>query len=225
MKIALNGYGRMGKAIEAVAGERGHSIVAKFHQTHPPDPNALGDADVIIDFSHANAINAVAETACIAGVNLVVGTTGWDGELEEVRRLCLEKSIGVVHSANFSLGALAVFALARHAAVILSRFEGYAAGIEERHHAQKQDAPSGTAKRIAQEVTMGSGSAFAPPIASSRVGNEFGLHTLFFDSADDLIEITHRARGRTGFARGAVVAAERLVGRRGFFTLEELLGL
>ena len=95
--------------------------------------------------------------------------------------------------------------------------------MEERHHSQKKDAPSGTALRIANEVKGGSGGKLDPPIAASRVGSEFGLHTLFFDSADDLVEISHRARGRDGFARGAVFAAERVRGRKGLFRFDELV--
>ncbi len=116
-----------------------------------------------------------------------------------------------------------MFALARRAGELIARFPQYEAGLEERHHSQKKDAPSGTALKIAAEVKEGSGGKIAPPIVSSRVGAEFGLHTLFFDSTDDLIEVSHRARGREGFARGAVVAAEMLRGRRGLWRFDELV--
>src|SRR5205823_13230839 len=106
---------------------------------------------------------------------------------------------------------------------LFAKFPRYAAGIEERHHAQKKDAPSGTALRIASEVKQGSGGKIDPPIVSSRVGSEFGLHTLFFDSPDDLIEISHRARGREGFARGAILAAEKIRGRKGLVRFDELV--
>jgi 4-hydroxy-tetrahydrodipicolinate reductase len=225
MKIALNGYGRMGKAVERIATERGHEVVATFDEFGLPEASKLAGAEVIIDFSQAGAIDRVVETACEARVNLVVGTTGWNKKLEQVRERCTAAGIGVVHAANFSPGANIMFALARRAGALVSSFTGYEAGIEERHHSQKKDAPSGTAIRIAKEVESGSGGKLVPPVASSRVGAEFGLHTLFFDSPDDLIEISHRARGRDGFARGAVVAAELLDGRRGFFRLEELIGL
>ncbi|HUO84667.1 MAG TPA: dihydrodipicolinate reductase C-terminal domain-containing protein, partial [Thermoanaerobaculia bacterium] len=188
----------------------------------PPDSGGL-DADVMIDFSHATALDAVVGAACEAGIPLVIGTTGWTGRLEEIRARCEGAGIAVVHAANFSPGANILFALARRAAELAIRFDGYAAGIEERHHAQKKDAPSGTALRVAGEVRSGSGGRLDPPIAASRVGSEFGLHTLFFDSPDDLIELTHRARGREGFARGAVIAAELLRERTGFFTFEELI--
>jgi 4-hydroxy-tetrahydrodipicolinate reductase len=128
-----------------------------------------------------------------------------------------------VYASNFSPGANAMFALARRAGELFARFPQYAAGMEERHHSQKKDAPSGTALKIASEVKEGSGGKLEPPIAASRVGAEFGLHTLFFDSPDDLVEISHRARGREGFARGAVFAAERIRGRKGLMRFDELL--
>jgi len=126
-----------------------------------------------------------------------------------------------VYASNFSPGANAMFALARRAGELFARFPQYAAGMEERHHAQKKDAPSGTALKIAGEVKEGSGGKLDPPIAASRVGAEFGLHTLYFDSPDDLVEISHRARGREGFARGAVFAAERIRGRKGLVRFDE----
>ena len=116
-----------------------------------------------------------------------------------------------------------MIAIARRAVEMFSRFPQYSAGMEERHHAQKRDAPSGTALRIAAEVKQGSGGKLDPPIVSSRVGAEFGFHNLFFDSADDLIEISHRARGREGFARGAILAAEKIKGRKGLIRFEELI--
>jgi 4-hydroxy-tetrahydrodipicolinate reductase len=129
----------------------------------------------------------------------------------------------MVHASNFSPGANILFALARIAAKRVASIGGYEAGIEERHHSKKKDAPSGTALRIKSEVAQGSGRAFDPPVAASRVGAEFGLHTLFFDSQDDVLELTHRARSRDGFARGAVLAAERIQGMSGVYRFDELL--
>jgi 4-hydroxy-tetrahydrodipicolinate reductase len=223
MKIALNGYGKMGKTIERIARDRGHKIVATFYENNPPLASRLGGAEVIIDFSIAGAVETIVDVACGASVPLVIGTTGWLDRLEQVRTRCTGAGIGVVYAANFSPGANAMFALARHAAGFLARYPGYAAGIEERHHAQKKDSPSGTALRIAHEVESASGGAMKPAIAASRVGAEFGLHTLFFDSPDDVVEIVHRARGRDGFARGAILAAEMIAGKTGFFSFEELM--
>ena len=209
MKLALHGYGKMGHAVERVAKEAGHEVVE------------AGQAEVLIDFSHASVLDRAIAIATENKLDLVIGTTGWNDRIDEVRGSV--QDIGCVYASNFSPGANAVFALARRAGELFARFPQYAAGMEERHHSQKKDAPSGTALRIASEVKSGSGGKLDPPIASSRVGAEFGLHTLFFDSPDDLVEISHRARGREGFARGAVFAAELIRGKKGLFRFDELL--
>jgi 4-hydroxy-tetrahydrodipicolinate reductase len=208
MKIALHGYGKMGQTIERVAREAGHEVVCIFDADRE---EPLAGAEVVIDFSHASALDHAVAIATENKLPLVIGTTGWHERIDDVRKRVAEAKIGCVYASNFSPGAN------------VARFPQYAAGMEERHHSQKKDAPSGTAVSIAGEVKSGSGGKLDPPIVASRVGAEFGLHTLFFDSADDLIEITHRARGRDGFARGAVVAAEKIVGREGFFRFDELV--
>ena len=211
MKIALHGHGKMGRAVEKVALERGHEIVE------------IPDAEVLIDFSHADALDKALDIACDRKIAIIIGTTGWDKRVDEVRKRIEKAGIGAIYASNFSPGANVTFALARRAGELFARFPQYAAGIEERHHAQKKDAPSGTAIRIANEVKGGSGGKLDPAIVSSRVGSEFGLHTLFFDSADDLVEISHRARGREGFARGAVIAAELVRGKKGLIRFDELV--
>jgi len=220
VKVALHGYGKMGKTIERVAVERGHEVVAIFDVDRRAE---LNGAEVVIDFSHAAALDDALSLACDNGIALVIGTTGWNDRVDAVRERIEAAKIGAVYASNFSPGANVTFALARRAGELFARFEQYAAGIEERHHSQKLDAPSGTAIKIADEVKSGSGGKLAPAIASSRVGAEFGLHTLFFDSPDDLIELSHRARGRDGFARGAVVAAELVRGRTGLVRFDELV--
>lgn len=205
MKLALHGYGKMGHAVEKVAKEAGHEIV---------DANA---AEVLIDFSSASGVDKAVAIACDRRIDLVIGSTGWNDRLDGIRNKVQSAGIGCVYASNFSPGANVTFLLARQAGQLFSKFPQYSAGIEERHHAQKKDAPSGTALRIAAEVGT------KPPIVSSRVGSEFGLHTLFFDSPDDLIEISHRARGRDGFARGAVLAAEMIRGKKGLVRFEQLL--
>jgi 4-hydroxy-tetrahydrodipicolinate reductase len=210
----------MGRTVERVAKEAGHQIVAIYDRgmTVP-----MSNAEVLIDFSNAAALDGVLRLASENGVSLVIGTTGWK-EREDDVRACIEAAgIGCVWASNFSPGANAVFALSRRAGELFARFPQYAVGMEERHHAQKKDAPSGTAIRIAGEVKEGSGGRLEPAIVASRVGSEFGLHTLFFDSPDDLVEISHRARNRDGFARGAILAAELIRGRKGMFRFDELL--
>lgn len=205
MKLALHGYGKMGHAVEKVAKESGHQVVD------------ASSAEVLIDFSSAAGVDEAVDIACQRRIDLVIGSTGWNDRVDGVRQKIEKAGIGCVYASNFSPGANVVFLLARRAGELFKRFPQYSAGIEERHHAQKKDAPSGTALRIAKEVGMD------PPIVSSRVGTEVGLHTLFFDSPDDLIEISHRSRGREGFARGAVLAAEMIRGRKGLLRFDELV--
>lgn len=219
MKLAIHGYGKMGRTIEKVATDLGHQVVCIL-DVDRVEP--LGDAEVVIDFSHASALDGTLALACDHHLGLVIGTTGWNDRLGDVKQRVEQAGIGCVYASNFSPGANVVFSLAQRAGALVSRFPEYAAGMEERHHDQKKDAPSGTALRIAAAVKEGSGGKLTPPITSSRVGSEPGLHTLFFDSPDDLIEISHRARNRDGFARGAVMAAQLLRGRKGLFRFEEL---
>ncbi|HEY0143593.1 MAG TPA: dihydrodipicolinate reductase C-terminal domain-containing protein [Thermoanaerobaculia bacterium] len=220
MKVALHGYGKMGRTIERIARETGHEVVCVFDVDRNDD---LNGAEVMIDFSHAAALDHALSIACDHGLDLVIGTTGWNEKLAEVQQRIEQAGIGCVYASNFSPGANVMFALARRAGELFARFPQYAAGMEERHHSQKKDAPSGTAIKIASEVKDGSAGKLDPPIASSRVGAEFGLHTLFFDSGDDLIELSHRARGRDGFARGAVLAAELVRGRKGLMRFDEMV--
>ncbi|MBW3564659.1 MAG: 4-hydroxy-tetrahydrodipicolinate reductase [Acidobacteria bacterium] len=223
MKLAIHGTGRMGRAVERVCESRGHEIAGRFDSSNPISPAAIGDANVIIDFSHADAIDRVVQAACEAGKALVTGTTGWNDREDEIRKRVEKAEIGMVHAANFSPGANILFRLGVVAGELASKFGGFEAGIEERHHSQKKDAPSGTAIRLGKVFAEGFGEQ--PPIVSSRVGAEFGLHTLFLDSPEDLVELSHRARSRDGFATGAVLAAERIGGSTGFMSFAELMEL
>jgi 4-hydroxy-tetrahydrodipicolinate reductase len=220
MKLALHGYGKMGRTIERIAREAGHDVVCVFDVDRNDEING---AEVLIDFSHAAALDHALSIACDNRLDLVIGTTGWHERIDDVQKRIDVAQIGCVYASNFSPGANVMFALARRAGELFARFPQYAAGMEERHHSQKKDAPSGTAIKIASEVKEGSAGKLDPPIASSRVGAEFGLHTLFFDSADDLIELSHRARGRDGFAHGAVLAAELVRGRKGLMRFDEMV--
>ena len=220
MKLAIHGYGKMGKTIERVANEAGHEVVCIL-DVDREEP--LAGAEVLIDFSHASALDRMLGIAIENKLDTVIGTTGWNDRLDNVRKRVEEAGIACVYASNFSPGANVMFALARRAGELFARFPQYAAGMEERHHSQKKDAPSGTALKIAAEAKEGSGGKIDPAIVASRVGSEFGLHTLFFDSPDDLVEISHRARGRDGFARGAIVAAELVRGRKGLLKFDELV--
>lgn len=220
MKLAIHGYGKMGKAVERLAIERGHQIVSVIGRD---GENSLRAAEALIDFSNAAGLDRAVDLAIGARANLVIGTTGWNERIDEVRGRVERAGIGCVYASNFSPGANVMFALARRAGELFARFPQYEVAMEERHHSQKKDAPSGTALRIAAEVREGSGGKLEPAIVSTRAGSEFGLHTLFFDSPDDVIELSHRARGRDGFARGAVVAAEKIAGRKGLFRFDEIV--
>lgn len=216
----------MGQAVEKVALERGHEVLAVFDRHRKANPQAVKGAEVIIDFSNASAVMEAIEIAIESGANLVIGTTGWTSSVIEARTLCEGSGISIVHASNFSAGANVLFTLARQAARLFARFDDFEAGIEERHHSGKKDSPSGTASRLADIVIEASEDKLHPTIASSRVGREYGLHTLFFDSPDDLVEISHRARSREGFARGAVFAAELMARHeKGFYSFEDLLSL
>lgn len=221
MRIALHGLGKMGSAVERLAAAAGHEVTSVLRRGSPLD--AARNADVVVDFSQADGVEHAIAIAAAARVPVVIGTTGWYERLSAVRALVERSGIGCVWASNFSPGANVMSALARRAGELFARFPQYECGMEERHHSRKRDAPSGTALTIAGAVREGSNGVFDPPIAHSRVGSEFGLHTLFFDSPDDLVEISHRARGREGFARGAILAAELIQGKKGFFRFDELI--
>ncbi|HXG59342.1 MAG TPA: dihydrodipicolinate reductase C-terminal domain-containing protein, partial [Thermoanaerobaculia bacterium] len=159
MKLALHGHGRMGQAIERLAHERGDEIVAIFTSSRRPE---LRGAEVLLDFTNAAAVDEAVSLATSHGVDLVIGSTGWNDRLGSIRTKIERAGIGCVYASNFSPGANVVFALARQAGTLFGRFPQYAAGMEERHHAQKKDVPSGTALRIASEVREGSGGKLDP---------------------------------------------------------------
>lgn len=221
MRVIIHGSGRMGEAVRSITLDRGHELASQHDSTHPlPD---RVNADVIIDFSTASAVERVVDVACESGVTLVTGTTGWTDSADDIRKRVEAAGIACVVASNFSVGANIMFALAALAGRSFASVDGYEAGLEERHHSRKVDSPSGTALTIARMVEDASSGALRPVISASRVGEEFGLHTLFFDSADDLVEISHRARGRNGFARGAVLAAELSAKRKGWIAFPDLL--
>ena len=240
MKIALMGYGRMGRAVEAVARERGYEVVARLRAADVKDglgAGALGDAELAFEFSVPEAAAANIESAAAAGVDVVAGTTGWYGELERVRSAVEAAGVGLIYAPNFSLGVQAFFRLARLAARLADRLEAWDVYVLEAHHRHKKDHPSGTAERLAEIVlaessrkrewraTPGSG-PIAPDVlqvASIRAGEIPGMHMLGLEGPDDRIEVRHESRGRSAFARGAVTAAEWVRGRRGVYTIDDLL--
>lgn len=244
MRLALVGMGRMGREVDRVAAEAGHDVVLRLDVEDNRGgegltAEALAGVDAVIEFSVAGAVLANARRVAAVRVPLVVGTTGWDDDLEEVSRLVEEHDTALVHASNFSLGAVLFAALVRRAAELFDEHESYDPFVVEHHHRGKADAPSGTALRLAETILEATGrktrvqagnpeGPIAPGalhVASIRAGAAFGRHGVGFDSAADSIELAHTARGREGFARGALLAAERIQGRRGVYRFSELLGL
>lgn len=232
MKIALLGYGKMGKVIERIALERGHEIVLKKDEFNTYD--GLSTADVAIDFSVPSAAVSNISASFNANVPVVSGTTGWLEHYDEMIALCNEKKGGFISSSNFSLGVNIFFGLNEYLAKIMKQFDSYKVSMEEIHHIHKLDAPSGTAISLAQGViensnyanwTMEDAKANEIRIEAKRIGEVPGTHTVNYDSAIDSIEIKHTAHNREGFALGAVIAAEWLAGKQGIFSMKDVLNL
>jgi 4-hydroxy-tetrahydrodipicolinate reductase len=224
MRLAIVGMGKMGREIAATAASRGHDLVWTLSRAENSGgsgltPEKLSAADVVLEFTAPDA--AVANLLALgkAGASVVCGTTGWQRELPRVAEAFRRSGGALVHGTNFSVGVRLFLETARAAAERFPR-AGYAAYLVEEHHAAKRDAPSGTAKAIAAVVEEASG--VAPSTASVRAGTVPGLHRLVFESPEDEVELIHRARGRAGFAKGAVWAAERIAGRKGVVEFGEL---
>jgi 4-hydroxy-tetrahydrodipicolinate reductase len=246
MKIAIIGYGKMGRVIERLAAQRGHDIVLKIGGSNLADltPENLRRADVAIEFSRPeSAFGNI--TACLrAGVPVVCGTTGWLDRLEEAKLLCQTTGGGLFVASNFSIGVNIFFAVNRFLAGLMEGQAQYDVRMEEVHHTQKIDHPSGTAITLAEgilsqisrknhwethlqtaENEQFNTKSDAIPIISKRIGNVPGTHVATWASGIDTIEISHTAHSREGFAAGAVAAAEWLAGRSGCFEMKDMLGL
>jgi 4-hydroxy-tetrahydrodipicolinate reductase len=220
MKLALLGYGKMGRMIEQAAAAGGLEVVCVIDPV-TGSRGTLTDADVCVDFSEPDAVMGNIKMAADARVSMVVGTTGWYDRIDEARQIVEAGAIGLVYGSNFSVGVNLMFKLAAYASEMFKQFELHDPFIEEAHHKLKKDAPSGTAlslKRIVEE-TYGRD----VPTASTRAGYFPGKHTLGFDSEADTLEITHTARTRAGFADGALIAAKWIAGRKGFFEFAEII--
>ncbi|RXR18330.1 4-hydroxy-tetrahydrodipicolinate reductase [Flavobacterium amnicola] len=232
MKIALLGYGKMGKVIERIALERGHEIVLKKSSSASFD--GLETADVAIDFSVPDSAVCNISECFATNVPVVSGTTGWLEKYNEMVALCKKKNGGFIYGSNFSLGVNVFFELNEYLAKIMANLNQYKVSMEEIHHTQKLDAPSGTAISLAngviknsayQEWTLENPTEHQIHIEAKRIGTVPGTHSVFYDSEVDQIEIKHTAHSREGFALGAVIAAEWLVGKKGIFTMKDVLNL
>lgn len=241
MKIALVGTGKTGQAIEAMARDRGHAVVARFNSACPFLDADAGDAlrsiDVFIDFSRPElALNHLQQYTKLK-LNAVIGTTGWYDEIDQVRTWIQHHGGGVLYAPNFSIGVALVLRLAETAAAMIDGLPEYDVSVHEVHHRMKLDSPSGTAlhlgqvlldqlsrkNRIETETQHQAIDRNALHISSTRTGHVIGDHTVSLDSPFDLIEISHHAKNRDGFAFGALRAAEWLKGKTGLFTLDDLL--
>ncbi len=233
MKIALLGYGKMGKVIERIALERGHEIVLRKSSTTTYD--GLENADVAIDFSIPTSAVANISECLHHSIPVVSGTTGWLEDYPKMVALCDEKKGAFIYGSNFSLGVNLFFELNDYLAKMMSKFNQYSVSMEEIHHTQKLDAPSGTAISLAKGIIDNSNytdwsldknsNENTIYIDAQRIENVPGTHSIFYTSAVDTIEIKHTAHSRDGFAFGAVIAAEWLVGKKGVFTMRDVLEL
>lgn len=232
MKIALLGYGKMGQTIERIALERGHEIVLKKDEFNTYE--GLSNADVAIDFSIPTVAVANISSCFHNNVPVISGTTGWLEHYNEMTTLCLEKKGAFISSSNFSLGVNLFFELNEYLAKMMSKFDSYNVNMEEIHHTQKLDTPSGTAISLAKGVienseytswTLENSTEKQIHIEAIRTENVPGTHTVTYNSVVDTIEIKHTAHNRDGFALGAVIAAEWIVGKQGVFTMKDVLNL
>jgi 4-hydroxy-tetrahydrodipicolinate reductase len=235
MDIILIGYGKMGKMIESIAVERGHRIVLTIDIDNLDDFTKanLEKSHVVIEFTKPEmAFDNI--TRCIEyGIPVVSGSTGWFNRLDEVKKLCNQRNGSMLCASNFSLGVNIFFEINRNLARIMNRFPDYAVSIEETHHTQKLDAPSGTAITLAEGVIneisriekwelVETGHATSLPICAIRRDNVPGTHNVKYSSEVDDIEIIHTAHSRKGFALGAVLAAEYIYDKKGIFSMKDL---
>jgi 4-hydroxy-tetrahydrodipicolinate reductase len=229
VRLVLIGHGRMGRLVESLAPARGFEVVAALDSSNNArgaalEPGRLPAADVAIDFSIAEAVVENLPRLARIGLNAVVGTTGWQTEAPRLQGLAVEAGIGVVVAANFSIGVAIFEAIVRQAAALFAGTTDYGAWIHEQHHAAKRDAPSGTALLL--EAAIG-GAGYGRPVnvASTRAGSIPGTHTIGFDGPFDTVTLSHVVRDRSVFALGALGAARWVHGRRGWYTMRDVLGL
>ena len=233
MKLALIGYGAMGKLIRRVAEEKGHEIAVVIDEGDADLAAAelaekLRGAQVAIDFTTAEAVRRNVEACVVAGVPIVEGTTGWNDRREEIERYVKDNNGAMVFGANFSIGVNLFYRIAEHAAELFAKFPEYEAFIEEQHHSRKIDSPSGTALKLRDVVDAKLSAARADrsvgtPIAATRAGNIPGTHRIGFDGVADQILLEHTARSREGFAAGSLLAAEWIVGKTGFYEFTDVM--
>ena len=233
MRIALLGYGKMGKAIETIALERGHAIVAKINSQLPLDEVNWSEVDVCIEFTRPELAPQHIAYCAKKQVPIVVGTTAWQAVLPEIKTIVLEADAALLYASNFSVGVNLFFELNRQLASLMKAHNAYHVEVSETHHVQKLDAPSGTAVSLLDDITAihpnytgWSLDAHSPeqiPVVAHRIPDVPGTHEISYSSDIDTIRIEHIAHNRKGFALGAVLAAEFIYQRKGIFTMSDVL--
>lgn len=235
MKIALLGYGKMGKEIEAIAVQRGHTVVLKVDKNNAPNISLedLKNADVAIEFSTPGTVTENIKKCIAAQLPVVVGTTGWYEHFDQIRDLCTEKQGALFHATNFSVGVNLFFKVNTYLAELMNKYNDYDVSMEEIHHIHKLDKPSGTAITLANQIiekidrkekwSIEEQKPEILHIKDVREGEVPGTHIIRYRSAIDDIEIMHKAHNRKGFATGAVLAAEFLKGKKGIYTMDDVI--
>jgi 4-hydroxy-tetrahydrodipicolinate reductase len=236
MKIAIIGYGKMGKAIEEIAIERGHEIILKITSVNLADCTIenIQTCDVAIEFTNPESAIQNLHTCIDAGVPVVCGSTGWVAHEAAIKDYCTYKNATLLYASNFSIGVNIFFEINKQLAALMATQNSYTVGIEEIHHTQKKDAPSGTAISLAQQIIANrkdkenweldsTNNEKIIGIESKRIDPAPGTHMVKYTSPIDDIEIIHTAHNRLGFAQGAVLAAEFLMGKKGIFTMQDVL--
>lgn len=236
-RIAIVGYGSMGREVEKIAREQGLAVTDIFDVGHLPNDNGFYDFDVAIDFSIPSAVENNIRVLSSLGKNVVLGTTGWSSMKDTIFDIARGSGIGLVHSSNFSVGMQMFFQIVSNAASLIDKIDSYDVMIHELHHRRKIDSPSGTAlqlgniilknvgrkKRIDEDTSRGKIDPEALHVTSTRGGEITGIHTVYIDSGFDAIELTHRAKNRSGFALGAVSAAKWIFGKKGIYDFRDVL--
>jgi 4-hydroxy-tetrahydrodipicolinate reductase len=212
----------MGRLVESLAGEYGMHVAGVVDRTNAGEPDRWAPADVAIDFSVAEAVPQVIPQLAARGTNVVIGTTGWQAHEQAVRGEASRHHIGVVAAPNFAIGVNLFLVLVERAAELMAAQPSFGAYIHELHHAAKRDAPSGTALAIEAALKRG-GYAHRVDVASTRAGSIPGTHTVGFDAAAETVTLTHTARDRTAFARGALEAARWVRGRQGWYSMRDVI--
>ena len=226
MKIALIGYGAMGKLIKTLAENKNHEIAviiddADANLSAEELAEKLKSVDAAIDFTTAEAVKRNVKACVLAKIPLVEGTTGWNANRAEIEQFIKENDGAFVFGANFSIGVNLFYRITDFAAELFAKFEDYEAFIEEQHHSRKKDAPSGTALKLKELIAKHITTDFS--VSATRAGNIPGTHRVGFDGSADQILLEHTARSREGFASGAILAAEWIVGRKGFYEFTEVM--